>query len=69
MKTDSEASPVKILVYTPSEAGYPPEEWESLWTIPLGASLFKIDSKPFFAKGLSCDDVIKAILDEYPSKL
>jgi hypothetical protein len=53
MKQDSEANHVKILVYTPTEDGYPPEEWESLWAIPLYASLFKIDSIPFFAKGLS----------------
>lgn len=64
MKPDSEASYVKILVYTPTEEGYPPEEWESLWAIPLGASMFRIDSIPFFAKRLSCDDVIKAIFED-----
>ena len=63
MKQDSEANHVKILVNTPTEDGYPPEEWESLWAIPLCASLFKIDSIPFFAKGLSCDDVIAATFE------
>lgn len=63
MMQDSEANHVKILVYTPTKDGYPPEEWEGLWAIPLGASLFKIDNIPFFANGLSCDDVIKATFE------
>jgi hypothetical protein len=63
MKPDPKANHVKILVYTAAEDGYPPEEWESLWAIPMGDSLFKIDNIPFFAKGLSCDDVVSAAFE------
>lgn len=40
--------------------GYPPEEWEGLWAIPMGDDRFKIDNIPFYAKNLSCDDIVKA---------
>jgi hypothetical protein len=63
MKPDPKANHVKILVYTAAENGYPPEEWESLWAIPMGGSLFKINNIPFFAKGLSCDDVVSAAFE------
>ncbi len=63
MKPDPRANHIKILVYTAAEDGYPPEEWESLWAIPMGGSLFKIDNIPFFAKGLSCDDVVSAAFE------
>lgn len=50
---------VKILVPTEAENGYPPEEWESLWAKPLGGGRFKIDNIPFYAKNLSCDDIVE----------
>jgi uncharacterized protein DUF4265 len=51
---------VKILVHTKTEDGYPPEEWESLWATPVGGGRFKIDNIPFYAKNLSCGDIIEA---------
>lgn len=61
---------VKILVHTKSVDGYPPEEWEGLWALPVGDDLFKIDNIPFYAKNLSCDDIIEATRqeDEYVFK-
>lgn len=57
----------KILVHTKAEDGYPPEEWEGLWAIPMGGGRFKIDNIPFYAKNLSCDDIVEASRegDEY----
>lgn len=51
---------VKVLVHTKAEDGYPPEEWEGLWAIPMGGGHFRIDNIPFFAKNLSCDDIVEA---------
>jgi hypothetical protein len=56
----SAREPVKILVHTKAEDGYPPEEWEGLWAIPIGGGRFKIDNIPFYAKNLSCDDIVAA---------
>ena len=60
MTIDSNTKHVKILVNTQPSDGYPPEEWEGLWAIPLGCNRFKIDNIPFYAKELSCDDIIEA---------
>jgi hypothetical protein len=57
-----DSSDVKIMVHTQSQGGYPPEEWEGLWAIPLEGGLFRIDNIPFYAKGLSCDDIVAASL-------
>ncbi len=54
---------VKILVHTKAEDGYPPEEWEGLWATPVGGGRFKIDNIPFYAKNLSCDDIVEAKQD------
>jgi hypothetical protein len=56
-------SHVKILVRTEPEEGYPPEEWEGLWAIPMGDGRFKLDNIPFYAKNLSCDDIVEARVD------
>lgn len=56
----AETPHVKILVHTPSVDGYPPEEWEGIWAIPLGEGRFRIDNIPFYARGLSCGDVVEA---------
>lgn len=58
---------VKILVYTKAVEGYPPEEWEGIWAIPMGGGRFKIDNIPFYAKDLSCGDIVEASRegDEY----
>ena len=42
------------------EDGYPPDEWESVWAIEEETGRYKVDSIPFFIKGLSTDDVISA---------
>lgn len=63
MTNQFKESHVKILVHTKSEDGYPPEEWEGIWATPMGDSLFKIDNIPFYAKGLSCDDIVEAAID------
>src|SRR5687768_11693591 len=57
----TDRSHVRILVRTPVNGEYPPEEWESLWATALGGNLFKIDNIPFYAKNLSCDDVVEAV--------
>lgn len=51
---------VKIMVHTKAEDGYPPEEWEGLWAIPIGGGHFKVDNVPFYAKNLSCHDIVEA---------
>jgi hypothetical protein len=42
---------------SPGEPG-PPEDW--LWAEPLGAERYRIESCPFFAYGISRDDVVRA---------
>lgn len=42
------------------EDGYPPAGWETMWAIPLGGGRFRLDSIPFFAWLVSCDDVVRA---------
>jgi hypothetical protein len=42
---------------SPGEVG-PPEDW--LWAEPLGADRYRIESCPFFAYGISRDDVVRA---------
>jgi len=51
---------VKILVRTEPVDGYPPEEWEGLWAVLVKRGYFKIDNIPFYAKNLSCDDIVEA---------
>jgi len=45
------------------ELGYPPANSESMWAVPLGQSLFRLDNIPFFASGVSCFDVVLARTD------
>src|ERR1700753_3826510 len=49
------------------EENYPPADWEWLWASPTQESTFKLDNIPFFAKGVSCGDIIAA--DQTPSGL
>ena len=37
----------------------PPDDW--LWAEPLGASRYRVESCPFFAYGISRDDVVHAL--------
>jgi hypothetical protein len=42
------------------EDGYPPASVESLWALPVGEGLFKLDNIPFFATGVAVDDIVSA---------
>jgi len=43
------------------EDGYPHDRWETLWAEPVEqGELYRIDNIPFFAKGISSEDVVKA---------
>lgn len=60
MTGDVHKTHVKVLVSTEPRDGHPPEEWEGVWAVPLGGKRFKIDNIPFYAKNLSCDDIVIA---------
>lgn len=38
-------------------------EVETPWAIPLGGDLYRLDNIPFFAYGLSADDIVEALPD------
>lgn len=42
------------------EHGYPPADWEWMWASRVSGTTFKIDNIPFFAKGVSCEDIVTA---------
>lgn len=63
MNNRSNEKHVRVLVHTKPENGYPPEEWEKLWTIEVKNGHYKVDNIPFYAKDLSCDDIIEAKLE------
>ncbi|MBV8685147.1 MAG: DUF4265 domain-containing protein [Alphaproteobacteria bacterium] len=54
---------VKVFVYTESLDGYPAEEWEGIWALQLEDGHFQIDNIPFYARNLSCDDIVEAAQD------
>jgi len=43
--------------------GWPPAESEGLWAEPLGDDHFRLDNTPWFVRGISADDIVKAIAD------
>lgn len=50
-------------VYFPIESdgdGYPPVQGENLWAMVLADGLYRLDNVPFFARGVSLGDDIKA---------
>jgi hypothetical protein len=49
---------VRIRVPLDSAGTGPPDDW--LWAEPLGSGRFRIESCPFFAYGVSRDDVVAA---------
>ncbi len=61
MATEQETSEALIRIRVPLEAGGAPEgpsdDW--LWAEPLGSGRFRIESCPFFAYGISRDDVVR----------
>ncbi len=56
---------VKILFdLEQDEDGYPPASAETLWAVPVGEGLFKIDNIPFFVLGIAVGDVVSAVPEE-----
>lgn len=52
---------VKVIFLLQRDAeGYPPAEAEGLWATPLGHGRFKLDNIPFYAKGISTEDIVEA---------
>ncbi len=62
MGIEQETSEALVRIRVPLEAapegGGPSEDW--LWAEPLGSGRFRIESCPFFAYGVSRDDVVRA---------
>jgi hypothetical protein len=62
MATEQETSEALVRIRVPLEpspgAPGPAEDW--LWAEPLGSSRFRVESCPFFAYGVSRDDVVRA---------
>ncbi len=46
------------------ESNYPPADWEWLWVSRVSDSTFKIDNIPFYAKLISCGDIVAAVQSE-----
>lgn len=42
------------------EDNYPPADWEWLWASRVSDSRFRVDNIPFFAKSISCGDIVAA---------
>jgi hypothetical protein len=56
---------VKVVIkLEKDEDDYPPADYEGLWAIPMGGSLFQIDNVPFFAKGIAYGDVVSAVAEQ-----
>jgi hypothetical protein len=62
MPTEPQTSEALVRIRVPLEAappgGGPADDW--LWAEPLGSGRFRIESSPFFAYGISRDDVVHA---------
>ena len=62
MSTDLEIAEGLVRIRVPMEGtggeGGPPDDW--LWGEPLGSGRYRVESCPFFAYGISRDDVIRA---------
>jgi hypothetical protein len=63
MATEQETSEALIRIRVPLEqapgASGPADDW--LWAEPLGSDRFRVESCPFFAYGVSRDDVVRAV--------
>jgi hypothetical protein len=62
MPTEPQTSEALVRIRVPLEpgpGGTPDEDW--LWAEPLGSGRFRIESSPFFAYGISRDDVVRAL--------
>ena len=60
MSTELESPEALVRIRVPLDAAEegPPDDW--LWAEPLGSGRFRIESCPFFAYGVSRDDVVVA---------
>lgn len=58
----SQQPTAKVLFRVPGEDGE--ATVETLWAIPLGDDLYKLDNSPFYAYGVSWQDVVLAPYDE-----
>ncbi len=63
MSFEHEASQefVQVVVPLEREPGEDGPEAEWVWAEPLGMSRYRLESSPFFAYGLSCGDVVRAV--------
>lgn len=52
----------KVLFRVPNDDGG--ADVETLWAYDLGSDNYKLDNLPFYAYGVSCDDVVFAPFDE-----
>ena len=52
----------KVLFRVPNEDGG--ADVETLWAYDLGSDNYKLDNLPYYAYGVSCDDVVLAPFDE-----
>jgi Domain of unknown function (DUF4265) len=65
MEESQAGSPVKVVVLLEQEEeDYPPVDYEELWTTPLGEGLYRIESIPFFARGIARGDIVSAVEEE-----
>jgi hypothetical protein len=61
MATEQQSSEALVRIRVPLEqspGGSPEDDW--LWAEPLGSGRFRVESSPFFAYGISRDDVVHA---------
>src|SRR5512138_3715480 len=61
MSTELESPEALVRIRVPLDAGggaAPADDW--LWAEPLGSGRFRVESCPFFAYGVSRDDVVVA---------
>src|SRR5512139_176113 len=62
MATEQERTEALVRIRVPLEpaagSGGPADDW--LWAEPLGSARFRVESCPFFAYGVSRDDVVRA---------
>src|SRR5512146_547637 len=50
---------IRVPLEHPAGSAGPADDW--LWAEPLGSGRFRIESCPFFAYGVSRDDVVRAV--------
>lgn len=46
------------------EDGWPPARVESLWAVVLGDGTVRLDSTPWFVRGVASDDIIRVEIDD-----